>query len=167
MKKNSKKLPKYQKRTFLLFEVLIAFALIALFAIPLISPHISMLKAQKELEIKTRINHAANIIYVHLVEKMHKNEIALQDIEEGKILAVQAELLQGILGYRAFYSFKIDKSKKKDDDSLAAYVAVLKVTFKPLLAKKQEMNFETPVFLCSKKSGSQDQSANGAESDKI
>lgn len=148
MKRNNQK-QQIKKRAFLLLEVLIAFALIALCAIPMIAPHISMIKAQKELETKMKINHAAKLIYANVLEKMHKNEIPLAQVEDGKTISVQEEFLEGITGYTADYRFKIIKSKN-NDQGLHVYRAILEVHFIKL-KKEEKLVFETPLFLCAKK----------------
>ena len=58
-----------------MLEVLIAFALIAISAIPLIYPHVSMIKEQKESINRMKIHHVVNLIYTNILEKMHKNEL--------------------------------------------------------------------------------------------
>src|ERR1700722_13895 len=98
------KMPQFKiqdKRPFLMLEVLIAFALITLCATPLIYPHVSMIKAQKEFINKMKINHSVNLIYVNILEKLHRNEIPLQDIEDKKLFNVEAEELKDISGYKA------------------------------------------------------------------
>lgn len=133
-----------------MLEVLISFTLIAFCAIPLIYPHISMIKAQNGFINKVKINHTVNLIYVNILEKLHKNEILLSDIEDKKIFNVDNAELKGINGYRATYQFIKEKHKKRNGAGIATYVVTLQLQFIPKKNGKT-LTYDYDVFLVSKK----------------
>lgn len=138
------------RRPFLMLEVLIAFALVLLSAIPLIYPHVSMIKAQHELINKININHSANLIYVSLLEKLHKNEIPLIEIESGKIFNLEQENLKSVFGYKATYQFFLQKVKKRNADGLKTYLVTMQLKFIPNSGQKS-VTYDYSVFIASQK----------------
>ncbi len=139
-----------RRRPFLLLEVLISFTLIAFCAIPLIYPHISMIKAQKGFINKVKINHTVNLIYVNILEKLHKNEILLSDIEDKKVFNVDNAELKEINGYRATYQFTSEKHKKRNTAGIATFIVTLQLQFIPKISGKT-LTYDYDVFLVSKK----------------
>lgn len=133
-----------------MLEVLISFTLIAFCVIPLIRPHISMIKAQNGFINKVQINHTVNLIYVNILEKLHKNEILLSDIEDKKIFNVDNVELKGINGYKATYQFIKEKHKKRNSAGITVYIATLQLQFIPNKSGKT-LTYDYDVFLVSKK----------------
>jgi len=143
------------RRPFLMLEVLIAFALIVLCALPLIYPHIGMIKAQKELINKSSLNHFVNLQYVTILEKLHRNEIPLNDIENGKIFSIDQENLKEIPGYKvqgytATFQFIKQRHKARNDQGFTVYLATLQLKFTPKKGDKP-LSYEYEVFFGSKK----------------
>lgn len=133
-----------------MLEVLIAFALIILCIAPLTMPHFAMIKEQKASINKMKINHAVNSIYVNILEKMHKNEIPLNDIENKKLIPVESEELKEIQGYNATYQFTIEKIKIRKTDGLTTYLVNLQLQFIPKTSGKT-FSYDYKVFFASKK----------------
>jgi len=133
-----------RKKTFTLLEVLISFVLVSFCMLPLIYPHVAILKEQHKFLRKIQLDHAVNLYSGHLIEKLHKSEIPWYMIEEGKVMNVDEELLQQlspeIAAFKGVYSFEILKSKPKkaESGSPKAYLLKLRLYF---LAGKDEHSF--------------------------
>jgi len=151
------------KRPFLMLEVMIA--LIVFCAIPLISPHIMMVKAQKLSINEMNINHAVNLVYVNILEKMHKNEIPLNDIEGKTLFEVPSQDLKQISGYKATYQFIEEKHKKRNADNFTVHLATLQIKFIPHINTGKILSYQYEVFLGSKLLPGTDDTNTGAEDD--
>lgn len=137
------------KHSFLLLEVLIAFALVTLCAIPLIYPHTAIYRAQREFVSKIELDHEVNLIYVDLLQKLHRNEIPLADIRNETLFT----LPQTINGYTGTYQFKTIREKSSlERDGPAAMLAGLDIQFKNSLTQKTYL-FAYKVFLGFKSDG--------------
>lgn len=80
---------KIKSRPFTLLEVLIAFLLIAIAAIPLLAPYPAMFKEQKKFILELEIDRVANLIFVDLLAKILRDEI---DPVEGHSALVETAL---------------------------------------------------------------------------
>lgn len=133
-----------------MLEVMIAFTLIALCAIPLIYPHVSMVKAQKESINKMKVNHAAKLILVNVLEKMYKGTITLNDIQEEKTFEVTSAELNEIAGYNATYQFSSEKHKERDASGFTVHKATLSLNFTSKTNSEKKLAFEQLIFFASK-----------------
>lgn len=138
------------KRPFLILEVLIAFCLVAFCAIPLIYPHISMIKSQNEFVNKIKMNQAIHLIYVDILEKLHKNEIPLSDIENKKLFQIEPQNLKNCHGYVGSYQFIKEKHKKRNSDGITVHLATLQLKLVPKRAGKT-YTYDYDIFFGSKK----------------
>lgn len=148
---------KISKRPVLLLEVMIAISLIVMAAIPLIYPHIYLLKAQRHFMNKVELDHVVNLLYVDAVERMYKNEITWTSILNTLEFEVDAEDLRRI-GYTKPVSFKgvyrlkdeIHKPKDEEDTPLRLYLISLDYQFYPKKEKPTEeniLNYHYDIFL--------------------
>src|SRR5690349_12587266 len=104
------------KRPVVLLEVLIAFALVVLCALPLIYPHVFILKSEKAFVASIELDHAVNLLFANCLEKLYQNQIAWHQIESGKETTIESSLLEesGFNGYLPFngtYKFVEEKHK--------------------------------------------------------
>ena len=125
-----------QRRPILLLEVIIAFALVALCALPLIYPHVFILRSEKTFVSTVELDHFVNLLFVDRLQKLFQNEIPWEDIERGKPIHIDDTLQKSLgneelLPFIGTYRF-IPKSKKasKEGDH-AAYIYFLEFTFEP------------------------------------
>jgi hypothetical protein len=123
-----------QKRALVLLEVLIAFALIVLCILPLISPHVFILKAERRFVNTVKLDHAVNLLYANRLEKLYQQKIPWQDIEGGKELSIDAPMLrdsgyQEFLPFTGTYRFEEQKSKHSDPPENSVYLYDLIFTF--------------------------------------
>jgi len=122
-----------KKQYVLLLEVLIAFTLVALCALPLIYPHVYLLSEQKRFVNTVELDHLVNLMYVELLEKFYNNEIAWNDIIEMRSFPIDTAFIARIRGkdtvksfpYVGSYQLKEIKHKKNEEK----YAALISLTF--------------------------------------
>lgn len=123
-------------RHIMLLEVLIAFVLIVFCALPLIYPHVFILKSEKEFVSTVELDHVVNLLYVEILQKMYQNEVPWSSIEGRKAMSIDVGLLKTI-GYEnkfpfvGTYRFKEIKHKTSTDKDHAVYLLKLIFTFTP------------------------------------
>ena len=76
------------RRHSLLLEVLISFAIIALCILPLLYPHVYILKSQQEMIRTVELDHVVNLIYASTLEKLYLNQIPWDTIESKKEIPI-------------------------------------------------------------------------------
>lgn len=94
---------KTHKRPFTLLEVLIAFLLIAIAAVPLVAPYSVMFKSQKRFTGALEQDRLASLYFVDLLAKILRNEI---DPSQGGTYPIPVD---ASLPYSASYVFKEDR----------------------------------------------------------
>lgn len=116
--KNLNRSPRWvKKRYMMLLEVLISCALIALCILPLITPHIAMIKEQYKLSAAMDLDHDVHLLYVDVLEQLHTKQIAWNQIQEEKPIPITDEMWGRI--------------KKKDKPSLQGYFRFKELRHKP------------------------------------
>lgn len=125
-----------RRRPIMLLEVLIAFALIVLCALPLIYPHVFILRSEKKFVSTVELDHFVNLLFVNMMQKLYQNEIPWSVIEEGKPQPIEESMMQTIgsgedLPFDGSYRFKVARKKVSKDENHAAYVFDLIFTFIP------------------------------------
>jgi hypothetical protein len=138
-------------RPVVLLEVLIAFALVALCALPLIYPHVFILRSEKKFISTVQLDHLVNHLYAGILQKLYQNEIPWQDIENGKAIPIDANLLEFVkytqeLPFTGNYQFiKIRQNPPKTDEK-TAYLFNLEFTFiaKPGLFLEKDLKELNP-----------------------
>jgi hypothetical protein len=116
---------KIEKRHYLLLEVLIAFTIVTLCALPLIAPHSWMIKEESELLQDIEKDRYVNLIYSHIVEQMYANTIQWQTLANlGVPTKIDTSQIEGIPSnwpYKAFLTTKVALNKKGQDESQHFY----------------------------------------------
>lgn len=121
-----------------MLEVLIAFVLVVLCVLPLISPHVFILKEQKAAIHKIELDHVVNLIYADIIERLYKNEISWADLTSERSFPVDEALINRInwtkpIAYQGEYQFRIDKYKpKKQPAPYTLYLFDLSLSFFPM-----------------------------------
>jgi len=116
---------KRQKRPALLLEVLIAAALIALAAIPIIASQAELVAKERQFIQEISLDAKVNLIYIALMQRMYEGKIGIADIEGGNTFPIDATLLEesGVKGnfpLESTYVFKV--LKKKSNEEKSAYI---------------------------------------------
>ena len=123
---------KVKKRHYLLLEVLIAFTIIALCAIPLIAPHSWMIKEESELSQEIEKDRYVNLIYSHVIEMLYNNTIPWQTlINEEVPISIDITQIPGIPSnwpYEAILTTQVTRQKKGEDESQRFYYLTLSIT---------------------------------------
>jgi hypothetical protein len=131
-----KKKIKVKKRHMILLEVMIALALIALCVLPLLAPHAFLLKQQKQFISTIELDHMVNLLYADTVERLHRQEIAWQSIQEKTVFPVDASTYARIhydktLPFTGSYRFEDSKHKINDKENWGVHLLKLVFTFVP------------------------------------
>lgn len=150
------------KRHYLLLEVMIAFILVALCVLPLISPHVFILKEQKVAIQKIELDHIVNLVYADIIERLYKNEISWSDLNSERSFPIDEALLHRIgwskpISYHGEYRFRVDKYKpKKQPAPYTLYLFDLTLGFLPQeianggtnrQKEEQQIKYEYKIFV--------------------
>lgn len=145
------------KRYMILLEVLIAMALVALCALPLIAPHFEMLKAQKKFISTLKLDHFTHLFYVDVLEQLQANKITWQQIQDKMPIPIDEKMWERIneknsLNIKGNFQFEEIKSKFSNDKSWGAYLYTLTFTFEPMeaTASSKKWVFPYTVYLLRK-----------------
>lgn len=127
---------KLKKRFMLLMEILIALFLIAVCVLPLIAPHVMMAKEQHKLGMTMKIDHAVHLLYVDVLEQLHKNKIPWNTIQDHKLIEIDDKMWERIgvekeLPLRGFFRFDEVKHKPKKPAEWNAYLLTVTFYFLP------------------------------------
>jgi len=140
------KFQRINRRYVMLLEVLIAFVLIVFCALPLIYPHVFILRSEKQFVATVELDHFVNLLFVDTLEQLYLNEIPWGAIEGEKSQPIDDAILRR-LGYdhtfpfNGVYYFQKKKYKKSSEDNHAAYLLNLIFKFTP----KQGVFVSKPV----------------------
>ncbi len=148
---------KIHKRPVLLLEVMIAIALIVMAAIPLIYPHLYLLKAQRHFMSKVELDHAVNLLYVDLLEQMYENKVSWTSIISKNEFKVEKQDFRRI-GYTKPVPFKgayrftdsIHKPKGEEEVPFRLYIISLDYQFYPEKeqpTKDNTINYHYDLFV--------------------
>lgn len=134
---------KCTRRYSLILEVLIAFAIIVLCILPLLYPHVGVLRAQQEMMTTVQLDHLVNLLYGKTVEKMYLNEIPWSTFHSDKPIPIDAEMIKAVgikeeIPYKGSYRFVEvkHKPKKLEPGDKALYLYKIIYEFVPLNKKK-------------------------------
>lgn len=127
---------KVKKRHMILLEVMIALALIALCVLPLLAPHAFLLKHQKQFVSTIELDHVVNLLYADTLERLHRQEIAWQNIQEKTVFPVDASAYARIrfdktLPFIGSYHFEDIKRKINEKEQWGTHLLKLIFTFVP------------------------------------
>lgn len=127
---------KVRKRHFLLLEVIIAFILIVMCIIPLISPHTFILTEQKRFVHTIEVDHLVNLAFADIVKRMYINDINWSRIVNRDIFEVDESLLQRVeykkqLPYTGVYRFGVVRYKPTGESPRKLYLLKLEMKFIP------------------------------------
>lgn len=144
------------RRPMILLEILIALAMIALCALPLITPHVAMIKEQKHFINTMKLDHYVHLIYVDILEQLHTNKIGWNVITEKTPIPLDESLIArlGETNFpklKGYFRFHEIKHKINKSTGWSAYLLKLNIVFEPdekLGNKTQE--FPYTVYLLRK-----------------
>lgn len=148
---------KLSKRHSLLLEVLIALMIVSLAALPLIYPHVAIMREQSRLLHETHLDHFVNGLYANLTLQLYRNEIPWDALVQGRSFAVSPEALaEARLPYKGTYRLKITHTKPREPVDVTYNLVNLTIDFLPIdlrpdlpkeeLAKKQ-LTFTYKIYI--------------------
>lgn len=140
-----------KRRHFLLLEVIIAMALIALCIIPLITPFYEISKSQNRLNTKMQIDHSINQVYIHILEKLYDNKISWKSLSEKEKISFSEDLLKNIENKEnlknGFIQFFTEKKTINKTSGWQKYLMRLEITIpKKNNSKPLKFQYLIPIF---------------------
>lgn len=136
---------------------MIAISLIVLAAIPLLYPHVFLLKAQRQFMDRVELDHVINLLYADVIERLYKNEIPLNAILNKNVFEITDYDLSRIqydkrLPFKGGYTFSVYHQKPRgvEDSPYTLYLLTLDFFFHPLRETPTESNtqrYHYNVFL--------------------
>lgn len=141
-----------RKRTMMLLEVMIAFALVALCVLPLLSTNLGILKEQKGFERKVILDHAVNLFYGDILERLYLNKISwndlfIQQFPIDDLMVTRSGVDPKKYLYRGSYRFTKIRNKPELPGDYSAWLFKLIFTFYPLSGKGSAQNYEYEIFI--------------------
>jgi hypothetical protein len=126
-------LRKKNKRYSILLEVMIAFALVVLCALPLLYSHTYILREQQAFLQKIKLDHIVNLLYAQFYERLQTNEIPWESIVDGTPRPIDPLTIKQLnnnqpLPFQGQYQLKIEKRKPKGKEEPFT-LNLLKLTF--------------------------------------
>lgn len=120
----------------LLLEIVLAFALVALCILPMVTPHIGLLRSQQKMLAFIQLDHSVNLLYGELLERLYTHEITWEQLLNEKHYAIDYSHLQK-LGYqgadpKGFYFFKKEKQKPVNAEGISLYQIKVIFQFVPV-----------------------------------
>jgi len=114
-----------------LLEVMIAFLLIILCVIPLVTPHLMMYREQKRLLLQVNLDHLANRLYAEIYQDLQQGEIPWEVLENEESVPLDrlARRINRILPEESRYQFKLIKPKNRKEGPLQKYLYQLTLSF--------------------------------------
>lgn len=136
--------PVVTKRPFLLLEVLIALALVALCMLPLVYPHFWMVKKEKSAVQMIKEDAKVGLVYIHLLEKLYMNELPWERLLDGLFYPVQ---MDGNDNEKITYSFSEVLSKEEEGTGNSHHLLKLQIRFEPNLPSDKPRNYEFEIYV--------------------
>lgn len=124
------------RRHMILLEILIALALITLCILPLLTPHVAMIKQQKKFINEMKLDHTVHLLYVDVLEQMQQNKISWAQIAEKKPIPIDDAMWTRIGANSPPHlkgSYRFDEVKRKENETTlwAAHLLTVTFTFEP------------------------------------
>lgn len=144
---------KLRKPPVLLLEVLIAFAIVVLCALPLLTPHYAMLRAQQTYRNQLNLDHAVNLFYGQVIQQLYLNQIPWEDLQQ-KPLEISSKMLHeaGIdpksFPFRGTFIFSPKKTKPSKPGPESVWLYNLDFNFFSVNGAQQNYHYE--VFIVRK-----------------
>lgn len=135
------------KRPMLLLEVLIAFAIVVLCALPLMAPHYAMLRDQSRYQKHLVLDHTVNLLFGDIVQQLYLNQFSWEELQNKqhpvslKMLA-EAGMDPKNFPYKGFFIFSPLKSKSNPSQTESAHVYNLKFVFTPNHGERVEYDYD-------------------------
>lgn len=149
-----------QKRYTLLLEVIIALMLVALCVIPLLVPHVYLLKQQQRFLDEVELDNMVNLLYSDVIVRLYANEIPWGDISSrrgdktGTVFEINDDMIakagyNKFLPFKGTYWFEEEKRKPKKEGPFTYYLLNLyfKFSYENPKITKEPLVYKYNVFL--------------------
>jgi hypothetical protein len=153
----------HKRRYLTLLEVLVAFSIVVMSIFPLLYPHVFIFRQQSVYTQKIEMNHAVNLMFGEIYQRLYQQEIPLSEILESREFAIDETLLkmagyEGRQGFTGDYHFRLVKGKTDDSKSKAAYLVELIFDLKLKGEEPQKIyHFDYTIFIYQESTQSTDE----------
>lgn len=125
---------KLRKCYMILLEIMVALALVTLCVLPLLAPRAFMLNEQRKLIQNMKLDHLVSLLYVEILEGLHKNEIAWNDVMGHANFPINEALLTRLsadasIPYGLSGSYRFDTIRCKTNKEKGLMMPLLNLTF--------------------------------------
>lgn len=139
--------PRLKKRAFTMLEVLLAAMLVILCLLPLMVPHIQLIKAQSKFNRKVELDHQVNLLYAAILEKLYRNEIPWENLKQGQYpLSALVPSLSGQIYRDATYEFAMPNSRPVKYKKKPYSVHLVTLTFH-FISDKTPLDYTYKIFV--------------------
>lgn len=140
------------RRYFSLLEVIIAFFIVSICAIPLLAPNIWMIEGERRFTFEIEAGHIANLLSLNFLEKLYYNQFSWEELNDIAVHPIPPALWEGIRPmsgwpYTGTYSFQIEKSKPGQDNSQSFHLFFLNLFLLPNDTKEKKLHFKYEIFV--------------------
>jgi hypothetical protein len=125
-----------KRRSFTMLEVIIACGLILLCFLPLMAPHLEIVRAQATFNRKITLDEKVNLLYAAVIQKLYSNKIEWSELESksefrlDSLTEFETVDISPYQGYYEFYSTPIVcRPKKKKQAPYRVYLLTLTFHF--------------------------------------
>lgn len=146
-----------EKRYNLLLEVLIALMIVALAALPLIYPHVAIMREQNKLLKTAELDHFVNGFYADQIVQLYRNQVPWEQIEGKKYIPISQEVLnQASLPFRGRYHYALLRTKPREPVDTTYHLVKLTLEFWPLalpetaseeVKKENQLTFTYEIYI--------------------
>lgn len=140
-----------RRSSFLLLEVLIAFMLVVMCAIPLVEPHTAILTEQKRWIRTVQLDHFVNLFYAKITEQLYLNQIDWDTIVSGREVLITQDQMKELIGtplpFQGKYFFKVKRFKPGGESLYRHYLLSLNFEFLKKGEKKNPLTFTYILFV--------------------
>jgi hypothetical protein len=155
---HSKRFALHCKRPALLLEILIALALATLCILPLMAPHASLIKAQRQFLQKVELDHSVNLIYAEILKQLYMNKPEWQNLAQNTF-EIDDDLIKnaGVISnspFKGHYHFTALKHRPKKESDFSTHLYQLTFEFwlknqsyEEASKKKEVMEYIYKIFI--------------------
>lgn len=145
-----------RKSHMILLEILIALALVAFCALPLVYPQVYILKSERKFIDTVELDHFVNLLFANRLQKLYLNEIPWSTIESGRPQHIDENILNEMeykegLPFDGTYQFSIIKRKPREPAERTLFLVKLLFAFTPKKSKEVDKEakyvYEYEIFI--------------------
>jgi hypothetical protein len=141
-----------RRPSFTLLEVIIAFFLVTLCAVPLIVPSVWIIKGEKEFSLEIEADRISNLLLTKFLEHLYVNSFNWDELNEKTLRPLPEAFWEGIhrpagWPYQVAYSFEEKDGKKGAYDGNSFHLFILGLSLIPNNPTEKVLHFDYEIFV--------------------